>query len=60
MMEELRKFVDDLVGGRIEWSPEEIAKAAAAEKRMREHPMTDAEAIAAGVAFITFTPLGGE
>ena len=59
-MDALRKFVDDLVGGRIEWSPEQIAAAADAEKRMREHPMSDDEAVAAGVAFITFTPLGGD
>ena len=45
---------------RIVWTPEQIAAAAAAEERMREHPISDEDAVRAAVSFITFTPLGGE
>ena len=59
-MSEVTAFLDDLEGGRIEWPPERIAQAAAIEKRLREHPVSDEDAVEAAVAFITFTPLGGE
>jgi hypothetical protein len=59
-LDELAKFVNVLEHGRIEWPPELLAKAAAIEKRIRENPMSEDEIIAAGVAFITFTPLGGD
>ena len=59
-LEDLHAMVDRIEAGRLEWSTEQIAAAAAAEQRMREHPVSDDDAVKAAVAFITFTPLGGE
>ena len=61
-LEDLHAMVDRIEAGRLEleWSPEQIAAAAAVEQRMREHPVSDDDAVKAAVAFITFTPLGGE
>ena len=57
---DLRRFVDDLEAGRLEFTPEQLALAAAVENRIREHPMSDEDALKGGLAFICFTPLGGD
>jgi hypothetical protein len=59
-LSDFERFIDDLTANRIQWTSEEIAAAAAVEKRMREHPISDDDAIKAATAFICFTPLGGE
>lgn len=61
-MGELRQLIDDIEHGRhkSDWPPELVARAVAAECHMRESPISDEDAVKAAVAFITFTPLGGE
>jgi protein gp37 len=59
-LQSLREMVDRLEANRIVWTPEQIAAAATVERRMREHRVSDDDAVKAAVAFITFTPLGGE
>jgi len=59
---DLRKLADRIAAGKIsdDWTPEMIAQAAAIEERLKTHPVSDEEAVAAGAAFICFTPLGGD
>jgi hypothetical protein len=40
-LSDFERFIDDLTANRIQWTSEEIAAAAAVEKRMREHPISD-------------------
>jgi hypothetical protein len=61
ILDELRNTINCIETGHIseDCSPEMIAQATAIVEHQRTHPVSDEDAMAAGAAFICFTPLGG-